>query len=180
MFQHVAYAHYCKINVLTTKTALLSHQYLWKYYTKLLRRNIGNKDQFSKSIKKTSRNKYIKYPIVSLPGVAWKGADEVPVCDLVDLHVAVVRGREEPLWVGWEGEAADGHGVTLKLVHQLRCLGVEHVDDTVDGSTGDVLSVWTGRLNMKGGLTFKKYSQLRHFGPPLLAPAPRGTHRVLN
>ena len=129
---------------------------------------------------KTSRNKYIEYPIVSLPGVAWKCADEVPVCDLVDLHVAVVRGREEPLWVGWEGEAADGHGVTLKLVHQLRCLGVEHVDDTVDGSTGDVLSVWTGRLNMKGGLTFKKYSQLRPSGPPLLAPAPRGTRRVLN
>ena len=70
--------------------------------------------------------------------------------------------------------------MTLKLVHQLRGLGVEHVDDTVDGSTGDVLSVWTGRLNMKGGLTFKKYSQLRPSGPPLLAPAPRGTRRVLN
>ena len=62
---------------------------------------------------------------------------------LVDLHVAVVRGRQEALRVGREHQRPDRHGVALQLVHELGRLGVEHIDDPVDSPAGDVLSVRT-------------------------------------
>ena len=63
--------------------------------------------------------------------------------DLVDLHVAVVRGRQEALRVWRKHQRPDGHGVALQLVHELGRLGIEHIDDPVDSPAGDVLSVRT-------------------------------------
>ena len=76
-------------------------------------------------------------------GVTRQRGHKVSVGHVVDLHVTVVGGRKEALRIRREGQRTDGHGVTLKLVHQFRRLCVEHIDNTVDGSTGDVLSIRT-------------------------------------
>lgn len=95
---------------------------------------------------------------------------------IVDLYVAVVRGCDQQLRVWGEGERPDGHGVTCRTgqetvththtlthstspsvsagftfqrVEQLPSGDVKDVDDSIDGTARQILSIRTLRTDKK-------------------------------
>ena len=50
-------------------------------------------------------------------GVAREGGDNRPLRNIAELHVAVIRGREQQLRVRREGETPDRHGVRCRERH---------------------------------------------------------------